>query len=320
MELFLAPHEVALSGPEVRALATADGVALRAALWSPQKPRATVVIAQGRGEFIEKYYEVVSELLARGFVVVAFDWRGQGGSDRLLANPRKGHIDDFSHYLRDLDALEAQVLAPSCPKPWFGLGHSMGGAILLMHAHERGEGLFGRLMLSAPMVGLASLRFPDAVRWMAGALNLMGFGGAYVPGGSDTGYLTRPFDGNALTSDPGRFAAVSRIASAAPHLTLGSPTIGWLHAAFRLMEAMAERGYPESIVTPTLMVIPGADRVVSSPAAERFALAMKAGYRLEVAQARHEVLIERDAFRTQFWAAFDAFIPGNLAEQEALAP
>jgi lysophospholipase len=27
--------------------------------------------------------------------------------------------------------------------------------------------------------------------------------------------------------------------------------------------------------------------------------------------ARHEILMERDAIRAQFWAAFDAFIPGS---------
>ena len=27
--------------------------------------------------------------------------------------------------------------------------------------------------------------------------------------------------------------------------------------------------------------------------------------------ARHEILMERDAIREQFWAAFDAFIPGT---------
>jgi lysophospholipase len=27
--------------------------------------------------------------------------------------------------------------------------------------------------------------------------------------------------------------------------------------------------------------------------------------------AKHEILIERDMFRRQFWAAFDQFVPGS---------
>jgi lysophospholipase len=30
--------------------------------------------------------------------------------------------------------------------------------------------------------------------------------------------------------------------------------------------------------------------------------------------ARHEILMERDEFREQFWAAFDAFVPGTPDE------
>ena len=33
--------------------------------------------------------------------------------------------------------------------------------------------------------------------------------------------------------------------------------------------------------------------------------------------AEHEVLMERDAVREQFWAAFDAFIPGTRVGDEA---
>ena len=46
--------------------------------------RGTVVVLGGRAEFIEKYFEVIGELLARDFAVAALDWRGQGGSARRL--------------------------------------------------------------------------------------------------------------------------------------------------------------------------------------------------------------------------------------------
>ena len=36
--------------------------------------------------------------------------------------------------------------------------------------------------------------------------------------------------------------------------------------------------------------------------------------------ARHEILMETDAIRAQFWAAFDAFIPGETVEPGPQAP
>ncbi|HEX2726935.1 MAG TPA: alpha/beta hydrolase, partial [Beijerinckiaceae bacterium] len=71
---------------------TRDGIALRVARWrqTTRRVRDTVCILQGRAEFIERYFEVITELRRRGFAVVAFDWRGQGRSGREVDNPRKG--------------------------------------------------------------------------------------------------------------------------------------------------------------------------------------------------------------------------------------
>src|SRR3990172_2510200 len=79
--------ESALAG----ALRTPDGVALRFARWpAPPGRKGTVCLFHGRAEFIEKYFECVRELQARGFAVATLDWRGQGLSDRALADTRKG--------------------------------------------------------------------------------------------------------------------------------------------------------------------------------------------------------------------------------------
>src|SRR5579859_3255075 len=78
---------------------TPDGVSLRFARFAPPPGRkGTVVLLQGRAEFIEKYFETVRDLRARGFAVATLDWRGQGLSDRALRNPRKGYVRDFSRY------------------------------------------------------------------------------------------------------------------------------------------------------------------------------------------------------------------------------
>ncbi|MGH6776672.1 MAG: alpha/beta hydrolase, partial [Bradyrhizobium sp.] len=38
---------------------------------------------------------------------------------------------------------------------------------------------------------------------------------------------------------------------------------------------------------------------------------LRAGSHLVIAGAKHEILQEQDRYRTQFWAAFDAFVPGT---------
>ncbi len=311
MDLFDNPANPAPPGAVVAQIACSDGLRIRTVRWAgAAQPRGTIVIANGRGEFVEKYFEVIGELLARGFYVVAFDWRGQGLSVRELPNPRKGHIDDFSLYERDLEALVAQVLAPNCPRPWFGLGHSMGGAILLGQALA-GRSVFERLVLSAPMLGFAGLKYPRGARWLASTLDLTGLGGAFIPGGGATAYMTKPFPGNVMTSDPRRYARMAGVAAGAPQLAIGSPTIGWIHAAFRFMAQFQEPAYASHTPVPCLIVAAGEDQVVDTALAERTGTRLKACRTLTLPQSRHEILIERDVFREQFWAAFDAFVPGT---------
>jgi lysophospholipase len=61
------------------------------------------------------------------------------------------------------------------------------------------------------------------------------------------------------------------------------------------------------LTAPVLIVAAGADRVVSTEASRDFARHVPGVAAVVVDHARHELLQERDEFRVQFWAAFDAF-------------
>ncbi len=292
---------------------TADGVRLRAVRWAPPgAARGTGAILGGRGEFVEKYIEVTKDLLGRGLAVAALDWRGQGGSDRPLRNAQKGHVDDFSLFERDLDAFVASVLEPHGPRPWFGLGHSMGAAILLI-VDEAGRCPFERLVLTSPMIAVKRVDHRGPVRFAVGALDALGRGGAFAPGNGAESFWARPFEGNVFTTDAARFARIADLAKAAPHLFLGGPTVGWTRAAFRAMRRFDDPNFPRRANTPTLIIASGADQVVDLAAAERFAARLRGGRIIVIEGAEHEIMIERDALRAQFWAAFDAFVPGAAA-------
>src|ERR1700691_609509 len=137
------------------ALKTPDGVTLRFARFAPPPGRkGTVVLLQGRAEYIEKYFETVRDLRARGFAVATFDWRGQGLSDRALADRNKGYVRSFADYDTDLETFMREIVLPDCPPPLFALGHSMGATVLIRAAY-RGQRWFDRIVLSAPMIGIA---------------------------------------------------------------------------------------------------------------------------------------------------------------------
>ena len=138
-----------------------------------------------------------------------------------------------------------------------------------------------------------------------------GLGRSFVPGGRSRAGLFRSFEKNVLTSDPERYARVLRYLDAEPRLSLGAPTVGWVHAAFEAMARLDAPRLPERIRTPVLAVVPGLDDVVDSRSTERLVSRFRGGRGGGVPGCRHELLMERDLYREQFWAAFDAFVPGS---------
>ncbi|HEV7256587.1 MAG TPA: alpha/beta hydrolase [Bosea sp. (in: a-proteobacteria)] len=312
-ELFVHPDYPVPGHGKAWFATTRDGAQLRFASWRPTvKPvRGTVVLVQGRAEFIERYSETIAELRRRGFHVLAFDWRGQGGSQRFLARERKGHVGRLRHYENDL-ALAMAQMQEKLPGPYFVLAHSMGAALCL-DAARHGALPVSRLVALAPMLGLTITENPKAASRLASLLFWLGFGRAFIPGGGDTAIATKPFDDNRLTGDPDRYARNSSLSAAARQLSIGDPTIAWVRNAFRLMTRLNAPNAAREVRVPTLVIAAGRDRVVSTPAIERFAARLKTGQALILPTARHEILMEIDAIRAQFWAAFDAFIPGEDA-------
>jgi lysophospholipase len=311
MDLVSIPANPVPEGAIVGALKTRDGVTVRYARWHPPPGRkGTVCIFTGRAEFIEKYFETVRELRARGFAVAILDWRGQGLSDRALDDPRKGHVGNFSEYELDLDVFMKEVVLPDCPPPLFAVGHSMGGSVMINVAHK-GLRWFDRMVLAAPMIDLTGLRRSSMLKVTARALRLAGLGSRYVPGGGPGSPENQSFVGNPLTSDPVRHARAKAVLEAEPALGVGSPTIGWIDAAYRAIDTFADGGFASKIRQPLMLIAAGRDDVVSTAAIEDFAVRLRAGSHLIVAGARHELMMEQDRYRVQFWAAFDAFVPGT---------
>jgi lysophospholipase len=290
---------------------TSDGVALRFARWAPPANRkGTVCLFQGRGEFIEKYFETVRDLRARGFAVAMIDWRGQGHSERGLRDGRKGYVRHFSDYEIDVETLMREVVMPDCPPPFYALAHSMGGAVMLRVAHSQ-KRWFDRIVLSAPMIDLPGKLTGLPARTLLRAMRWIGRGGQYVPGGASELVGTGPFVSNPITSDPVRYARNAAILEEDPTLGIAAPSIAWADTAFRAMHTFKQTNYPSQIRQPVLMLGAGADTIVSTAAIEEFAYHMRAGSHLVVAGAKHELLQEQDRYREQFWAAFDAFVPGT---------
>ena len=281
----------------------ADGATLRAATFFPEGAvRGSVVLSPGRSEPLEKYFEVVEDLLARGFAVLLHDWRGQGLSARALPDRLKGHAKGFKTFIADykalLDAFEARM-----PKPWVAVSHSMGGCLTML-ALAHGETRFAATVLSAPMLGLNTAGVPPwLARPLAWTMSRIGRAGDYVSAPYDP--LVQTFQGDGLTHDEPRYDRYQNQLRADPEIALGGMTWGWADFAISACDWLRSSKGVEAIAAPVTIVGAELDNRVLNADAKAIAGRISKGRYVEAPGAFHEILIKTDARRAIFWRAFD---------------
>jgi lysophospholipase len=222
-----------------------------------------------------------------------------------LPDPDKGHVKRFDDYLEDVDAVMKKIVAPLGVTRKIALAHSMGGAVALRMA-LRDEEMFERYVLCAPMIGLSMENYTARARFATSVLAAIGFATRYIPNGGSNKFIN--FDGNPLTSDRARFERSDTVLHAAPHLGIGSPTLGWAATSFAAMAELQFEETPLAISNPVLILAGTNDQVTSTPMAEAFARGLKAGRFITLDGAKHEILQENDAIRARFWQEFDRFL------------
>lgn len=271
--------------------------------------RGTIVLLHGRSESIEKYYETIRDFNAMGLWVATYDLRGQGGSDRLLKKPKKGHLRRFSDYERDLDLFLEEIVLPDTRLPFYLVAHST-GALIALSAAPRLTNRIDRMALAAPFVGLTGQAFSQGlIRLIAGTLTAIGLG--QLSAGRDQN--RRPFAGNPLTSDERRFTRNGAIGQHAPELEIGPPTMRWLKETLKAGRRVSAQGHLTDITIPTLILAPMRDGIVPYAAQEELARNFRAGQLVNIIGGRHELFSEADVYRAQALAAIEAFMPGSEA-------
>lgn len=124
---------------------TRDGAILHTVSWpAPGEIRADAILVHGYGEHSGRYQPLASVLNAAGVSVHSFDLRGMGRS----TGPA-GRIDSFDRLESELATVIAEVPVRDVPR--FGIGHSLGGLLLLRHLLSH-QDEFAGAVLSAPAI------------------------------------------------------------------------------------------------------------------------------------------------------------------------
>lgn len=271
-----------------------------------QTPRGVVVILPGLSEFGEKYFELARDMVERNFSVYVMDWRGQGRSHRHLPNPHCRYSSGFETDVSDLHQMIAEHIRPSTTAPLIMIAHSMGGNIGMRYL-SRHHDVFSCAAFSAPMLGIRALRtLPMCVQIaLTGAFNTFA-GTRYIHGGGDWSPDERKDPAhNIFSSDPVRGKIHNTWSIGDTALRVGNASYGWLYEAVKSCAALRKRGVPEHIKTPSLFACAGLEKLVDNNAIHAIAARMPNAKIIDLPNANHEILMERDDVRSVFIREFD---------------
>lgn len=282
---------------------------LRIAFWNLESTKGTIILQSGRTEFIEKYYEVISEFIQRGYAVAMMDWRGQGLSSRISRNRRIGHIDKFETYDNDLIKVMNKYFISKCPKPHIGFGHSMGGCLLTSYFISS-ENLFDKCILCAPMLSVRANALSRRIVNTLGLLEIVGLGSFPMRRPSwdkENGWLEEPFEENALTTDKMRFNRTYQLLSRYPELGIKGMTVGWLKHAIKRTNKFKILDWSQLIKKPLLLLDATDDKLVNSKSNKEL-LGQSSLTTIASIDAQHEIMMENDEIRREAWEAIDSFL------------
>ncbi|UWQ06698.1 alpha/beta hydrolase [Aliiroseovarius crassostreae] len=296
-------HDIAQGpdGGQAYWLTATDAVRLRAGHWpaaSGSTLRGSVLLFPGRTEYIEKYGIIAKELSEQGYHTLTVDWRGQGLADRPEQDRILGHVGDFAEYQLDVQAFVDLARQLDLPRPWYLIGHSMGGCIglraLLNNLPVEGA------IFSAPMWGISMAPVLRPVAWsLSWALHMSPFKHMLTPGTQRETYLSlAPFADNLLTTDPEMYRYMKAQAEAHPELTLGGPTAGWLYAALSETRALMLTPPPK---VRTVTFLGSCERIVQAAPIHDHMQRWHDGKLVMIEGAEHEVLMESAEIRQRVY-------------------
>jgi alpha-beta hydrolase superfamily lysophospholipase len=127
-----------------------DGTELFYQTWEQPNSCGTIVITHGLAEHSECYQRLVDGLAPHGWSCLGWDMRGHGKSEG-----KRGAVKAFDDFSSDLKVLSETLPKLNLPKPYFLLGHSMGGLVNINAILKFGEMGYTAATLSSPLLGIA---------------------------------------------------------------------------------------------------------------------------------------------------------------------
>jgi len=265
-----------------------------------------LVISSGRKEGYFKYQQLVYQLAAQGYNIFLIDHRGQGISQRMLANHDKGYVRHFDDYATDLHKFIQTIVLPRCQTKPYLLAHSMGAAIAVRYMQLNPQQIRAAV-LASPMIAFNTGGIPFwLTKGLVYSLNKLnqwsGMSPWYFFGQGN--YQPAPFADNHLTHDAERYQQLLNEYQQVPERQLGGVTVHWMQQALLTKQLIFAQ--IDKLDAPIQVIQAGDDHIVDNHVQDEFCQQLHqhnpascpTGKPLVINHAWHELFMEQAQYRT----------------------
>ena len=268
-----------------------DSVPIYFINFTKENSKGSICISSGRTEAAIKYKELIYDLYNQGYSIYILDHRGQGFSGRMTEDSEMGYIDDFQFYVDDLKMFYDNHIKPQNHSKNFLLAHSMGGAIGMTYLEQYPVD-FNAAVFSSPMLDF-KLGYCSGAKAFGSEKPKYGLGqGNYEKNKAS-------FNKNKLTGSELRYNRMIEAFDQETSAQIGGATYSWVIASCNQFKYI--NAHINDISIPFLIFSAENEQIVKKGAHKHF---IKKARELgktcelyEVANAQHELLIEKDPQR-----------------------
>ncbi len=311
--VFTTLYAATSSSFEYHYLTASDGIQIRVGRFcgdgsAPESANKIMLVLPGLVSRIERHELLAKHYASFGFGVWVLDFRGQGGSQRLVENKQMIHIDDFSDYIRDVEALA--LWDKFNDKHISIFGHSMGGQVALQVLRKHPK-MFELAVLEAPMVCIKTAPFPFLLAEPLAYIfkNWFGLGKQYCLGHGNYDHLKHSFANNRNCRDKNLFDKHYFIHESHKEMIPRDPSCGWMHAALSSSRRFLSNLKPlENVTTKVFLATAGDDKVLDTRYDATIVSALQKAAHRVYAGAWHCLMHDTLAIRRAYLADVSAFL------------
>ncbi|WP_455474754.1 serine aminopeptidase domain-containing protein [Bartonella sp. B30(2025)] len=265
------------------------------------KPKGTIVILGNYTNTIEEYCLPMNEISKRGFYTAIFDWFDKAPPQHTIVKKRHYQYFDINNDINDLDKFLTNVVYNNCPPPYYLLTFGIGG-LIAFNGLDIINHQFSKMLCVSPLFapfGNKANSFQHKITQLFSDIGL--------------GFLPM-ISVNKLKKKTTPFLRINKESlPPPPHLFIPSPTSRWMASVFNAIEIMKKNILNGHLQIATLFILANKNNMINNIEVRQLCQQTHITDSITIIGADLDTIMQEEHHKNQFWAAFDAFIPGSIS-------